>query len=90
MKPTSLKCLEITIVFSDRSRNGQHITLGDGPTGAHTLAVSDSGDRLVVEFIDLQGGTRQLMAWPMTQVHSYTLGNVQTTPLLPTVTVYEY
>lgn len=69
-------CKEVWVKFRDNS-NGQHITLGDGPTFCHRLSVLDDGIRLMISFLDKDNVARKVIAWPCDVVKEYTLETIE-------------
>lgn len=69
------KCTEVWIRFRD-NRNGQHITMGDGPTYAQKLGVRDDGKRFSILFWDGNGKVCKIIGWPIDVIHEYALEGV--------------
>lgn len=63
-------CQEVIIKFRN-NQNGQRITLGDGPSVTRLMMVTDSGDRLMVAFLDADSMVRKALCFPMDVVQEY-------------------
>lgn len=83
-------CQEVVVKFRQNSHghNNLRITLGDaGTTAAHRIAAVDSGDRLVLTFLDKENRPRKVLCFPMDVVQEYSLENIENPPTpVPTPT----
>jgi hypothetical protein len=75
-------CQEVIIKFrsSVGGHNNQRITLGDGGTSTQRIAVTDTGERLMLAFMDKDNQVRKVIAFPMDVVQEYSLDRCDTVP----------
>lgn len=68
-------CQEVIVKFRSNmgGHNNQRITLGDGPTSTHRIAVTDTGTRLVIAFRNKSNQTVKVIVHPTDVIHEYLL-----------------
>lgn len=65
------RCRALIVKFVGH-QNSQRVTLGDGPSFAKHMVVTDTDDRLSVEFRDAANRCVKLISWPVSHIYEIT------------------